>query len=299
MQLAPDHVWDARAAAYAARATTITEPFARDLLHAVAPVLLQPTTRLVLDVACGAGSFALAYLARFPRGIPGQTLLCTDRSPAMIAAARAAIAGVTSHGQCATHFDFAVQDAVSLNDVADHSVHVLVSTFGIFLVPQQHDFFRQVRRVLASNAPAVFATTAWTDLPWQSTVPIGGFGLALETTGQAIAKICHPEIDASPDAEDADPPWRLWRDPTVARQLVLDAGLHDVHIHRTVQSVCPGDKNDLWITMTTANPMVDISEKSEEEVAVMKNTFLEAFSLRDHEGAVFLVSAANIVTAKA
>lgn len=295
--------WDSRAAEYAARATALTEPFARDLLHTIAPVLALPTTRLVLDVACGGGAFALAYLTRFPRGIRGQTVRCTDVSPGMVAAARAAVERVTADTKCETHFEFVVQDATTLADIPDGAVHALVSVFGVFLVPDQRAVFEQVRRVLATDVPTVFATTAWTDPPGKADVAKDGFGVEFEATAMAVVDVCHPEMqppdkNVDPDFASEEEQFSKWSDPAAAKRIVADAGLQNVAVWRTIHSVCTGDKHDLWVTMTKAVPMVDVSDKSDEEVSALEAKFQDRVSLSDHDGAVFVVAAANIILAQ-
>lgn len=123
--------WDPEANSYAANISHFTSLHAFDLITAIKPHLLAPGTRTVLDLGCGTAAFATAYLRHFPHGIPGQTVLCTDVSPAMVEVARSTVTDLLPASGCQTVFDFRVEDATLLENVADSSVQAVVSVFCV------------------------------------------------------------------------------------------------------------------------------------------------------------------------
>ncbi len=154
--------WDAQRAYVAESMRGLTEW----LLGAVDP---RPGESM-LELAAGPGQLA-AELA--PRLQPGGRLLCTDRSPNMVEAARraareAGLAGV----------DHRVADALAL-DLPDASQDAVVCRMGYMLMADHERAFAETRRVLRPDGRVGFAVwAAAEENPWATTL----FG-ALEDGG--------------------------------------------------------------------------------------------------------------------
>lgn len=115
-------------------------PAARRAVDAVEPV----TGRDALDVAAGDGAAARNLAAR------GARVVAVDSSPAMLARGRAATAGLA--------VDWRRGDALAL-PVADASVDVAVSSFGVMFAPDPARAVAELGRVLRPGGRV--AVTAW------------------------------------------------------------------------------------------------------------------------------------------
>lgn len=156
----PPEAWDRVAANYQFFAPSFTSLHAFDLLSSMADKIRSAKT--ILDIACGTGAVCLAYAQMFPKGIPGQTIIMTDYSSGMVSIAEQEVwSRLPSDFQ--TELQFRREDATDLKSIPDSSIDVVVSCFGVFLVPQQQVALSEVKRVLKPEG--VFGTTAWTDLP--------------------------------------------------------------------------------------------------------------------------------------
>lgn len=155
--------WGRVAEHYNATIAPITTAHARDAVALISPILEQKSTKTVLDVGCGSGGFAMAYIQRYPRGFSWQTVVCTDISEEMVEKARHEVTRAAKEVQNETKFEFRVVDAVGMDSVDDGSVQAVVSCFGIFLVPQWEAVLQAVYRVLDSSVPSIFAMMSWND----------------------------------------------------------------------------------------------------------------------------------------
>lgn len=159
-----DSEWDEYADSYATNCTPFCTAHAQDVVTSLSRELLSERAVTIVDVGCGAGAFALAYLRRFPRGVPGHSVVCIDSSAAMIKQAKQAVSIMTSD-QCLTKFDFYVDDATKLSNIPDDFANIVVSIFCVFFIPDQDAVLKSIQRVLVKNDSSVFATTAWTSMP--------------------------------------------------------------------------------------------------------------------------------------
>lgn len=160
--------WDRVAGEYATNCTSFCAAHAQDVVTSLSRSLLGEKPVTILDIGCGSGAFELAYLRRFPRGVPGHSIICVDVSSAMIEQAKRAVAA-TGSDECATKFDFYVDDATALHNIPNDFANVVVSMFCIFLIPDQAAVFESIKRVLIKDEGSVFATTAWTGIPSEVT----------------------------------------------------------------------------------------------------------------------------------
>ena len=172
---------------YSDHVTRFTKPHAMDLME----LIIHPeddrisTAQNILDIGCGTGIFALMYLQRFPHGIPGQTIYCTDLNPAMVQVTQRVVTEQLQQLQsqlpetngCATKFVFQVADGTKLDMFPDHMFDLIVSVFGLFLIPDRTTALQEVRRVL--QVGGTLAMTAWTTTGSNEALRSAGFGANL------------------------------------------------------------------------------------------------------------------------
>lgn len=156
--------WDRVAASYAVNCTSFCAAHAQDVITSLSRTLSSEEPVTIVEVGCGSGAFALAYLRKYPRGVPGHSIVCIDVSPAMVEQAKKAVT-ITASDQCHTKFDFYVDDATALQNIPDDYANVVVSMFCVFFVPDQASALKSIRRVLVKDEASVFATSAWTSIP--------------------------------------------------------------------------------------------------------------------------------------
>jgi ubiquinone/menaquinone biosynthesis C-methylase UbiE len=125
----PDQ-WSAQAKLYSNQAARLTELHGADLVTILKKDILQAKT--ILDVGCGTGAFAHAYMQQFPMGVPGQTLILSDLSEGMLEKAKET---VVPSSDFQTKLVFQVEDGTKLDGIADDSIDLVVSLFGVFLIP--------------------------------------------------------------------------------------------------------------------------------------------------------------------
>jgi ubiquinone/menaquinone biosynthesis C-methylase UbiE len=159
--------WAATANLYDRQATRLTQRHGYDLVGLLQQDIPNATT--ILDIGCGTGAFAQAYVQYFPHGIPGQTLILSDLSPAMLDKARANLLSLDNNNDdFATKIVFQLEDGTKLSGIADDSVDIVVSLFGVFLIPDQEATRQSIRRVLRRRSNnhdhksgGVFANASW------------------------------------------------------------------------------------------------------------------------------------------
>lgn len=156
--------WDRVATSYAMNCTSFCAAHAQDVVTSLSRALSSEESVTIIDVGCGSGAFALAYLRRYPRGVPGHSIVCIDSSPAMVEQAKKAVT-TTASDHCHTQFDFYVDDATALQNIPNDYANVVVSMFCVFFLPDQAAVLKNIQRVLVKNETSVFATSAWTSIP--------------------------------------------------------------------------------------------------------------------------------------
>lgn len=258
--------WDSASLEYARNANPFSTLYAFDLLTALLPVLTSNAECKILDVGCGAGSLALAYLRHFPEGIDGHIFMCTDLSGGMIEQARREVDAVKTES-CKTKFEYAVENGTTLEGVADDSVDIVVSAFAIFMIPDTKAVLEQVCRVLRPGG--MFGMTAWTGVP-----PLGpGFGLNFEEVMMAsMGFLASQEKAKSEDEEDMAGPWDQWRDGEKGTVALCNAGFENVKVWKSMHTASFTDASKIWKMMVTS-PMTDVSMFSEEELESRFNMF--------------------------
>uniref|UniRef100_A0A7R9W973 Methyltransferase domain-containing protein n=2 Tax=Pseudictyota dubia TaxID=2749911 RepID=A0A7R9W973_9STRA len=280
-----------------------TELHAYDLIQALYPQIIKAKT--ILDIGCGPGTFALAYVRTFPKGILGQTLICSDLSPGMVQCAKN-IMKERLPSKYATKFQFQVEDGSELNAVADDSIDVVVSVFGIFIIPDYMQTLEAIRRVLRQPSSdesdhnrhgGIFGTAVWTMTDHRRALKSEGFGPSfhelIEESLQELTTLSDkPDIEGN-DGNTADdgnsttknnsmtlPPWKRWFDPERCRQMVVvDANYQasSYQVIRSYHSTIFQSPAALW-DMIATNPMSKVKDAAPDRIAKvqvnLQNEFL-------------------------
>ncbi len=156
---------------------------------------------LVLDAGCGSGRVTAQLLARLPRG----RVIAADLSPAMLAEARAALAGSENR------VDFVQTDLLEIDSAIEpHSVDVVFSTATFHWINDHQRLFDALHHVLKPGGRLV--------------AQFGG--------GDNLASFM-----AATDAVASEPPfaqhlngkalWRFFYSPDQTRTRLLQAGFSD------------------------------------------------------------------------
>jgi ubiquinone/menaquinone biosynthesis C-methylase UbiE len=282
----PDR-WSAQAEVYSNQATRLTELHGADLIAILKDDILKAKT--ILDVGCGTGAFAKAYIKQFPHGIPGQTLILSDLSQGMLDKAKET---VVPNDNFQTKLLFQVEDGTKLDGITDASIDIVVSLFGVFLIPDQQATLRAISRVLKKDASNVFANASWM-FGISDYLSNQGFGVSL----QDAFKLPNDLINPSSQFDDKVLKWSTPQD--IRRLLAVhveDCDQDNVRcfpaIHNTVWEF-----DNLW-TMMSNNPMSAIPTASEEDVAKAK-TAVQQFVTKNGQTALeepIMLSTASILT---
>jgi ubiquinone/menaquinone biosynthesis C-methylase UbiE len=147
--------WSDQAKLYSDQVARLTGLHGADLVALLKDDILNAKT--ILDVGCGTGAFAMAYLQQFPMGIPGQTLISSDLSASMLEKAKESM---KPNGDFQTKMLFQEEDGTKLEGIADDSVDIVVSLFGVFLIPDQEGTRKAIQRVL-KKPNGVVAIASW------------------------------------------------------------------------------------------------------------------------------------------
>lgn len=152
--------WEQTYGKYADEVSRYTSLHATDLLTFAIDVIQKAS--VIVDIPCGVGVFADAYMRLFPNGIKGQTLVLCDFNSSMVDRVRSVLKDRVG-GDFQTDVKFQTEDAISMDSFTDSSVDVVTSVFGIFLVPDQQRMMATMRRILRPGGAIV--TTSWADWP--------------------------------------------------------------------------------------------------------------------------------------
>lgn len=156
--------WDRVSKSFAQHCNAVTIPHATDLLNIIYPKLVSSNGQSVtiLDVACGAGAFATVYFRSFPNGVKGHRLILTDASKGMIEETKR-IMKEQNFDNTDTVVEFKVENALNISSIENHSVDIVTSTFGVFLIPDSAQVLSEIKRMIKPHG--TFLTTAWTNAP--------------------------------------------------------------------------------------------------------------------------------------
>lgn len=254
-----DDKWADSAELYSNQADRLTELHGADLVAILKDDILKAKT--ILDVGCGTGAFAKAYLKQFPKGVPGQTLISSDLSEGMLQKARET---VVPGPECQTEVVFQVEDGTKLEDIQDASVDIVVSLFGVFLIPDYQLALSAIARVLRNGG--IFANGSWM-FGQSDYFTSQGFGVSMQDAFQVPNDIINP-------SESIKASYLDWTTPNDVKSLlaahVSSSGDIKTYsaLHNTVWEFDPA-----W-TMFLKNPMLKLNE-GDENVAKAKKAFAD------------------------
>jgi ubiquinone/menaquinone biosynthesis C-methylase UbiE len=282
----PDQ-WSAQAELYSNQAARLTELHGADLIAILKDDILK--AKIILDVGCGTGAFAKAYVNQFPQGIPGQTLILSDLSEGMLDKAKET---VVCKDDFQTKLLFQVEDGTKLDGIADDSVDIVVSLFGVFLFPDQQGALQAISRVLKNGSSNAFANASWM-FGVSDYFSNQGFGVSLQDAFKVPNDILHPSSKSIDDVMKWSTPHDIRRHLAVH----VDDSIQDnvrcfPAIHNTVWEF-----DNLW-TMMSNNPMSAIPRSSPEDVAKAK-TALQDFVTNNGQSSLeepIMLSTASILT---
>jgi ubiquinone/menaquinone biosynthesis C-methylase UbiE len=244
--------YDAFVENYATHSTRITKLHAADLIG-LAEAHIRSAKR-ILELGCGAGSFGLAYHQKFPDGIDGQTIVCTDLSPAMVETAKCILNPSTASS--ATTFHYQVADATNLSGFADDSFDAIVSVFGIFLVPDRAATLREVRRVLKPGGTLI--TSAWTSISCNAELQAQGLGSNLHDVFGVLLKPSPAlsEDDSKLTTEAKLPPAvQDWFDRDKISEMLRDNNFFSsVTVGRAIHTHTFANVDHIFTACTSTNP---------------------------------------------
>jgi ubiquinone/menaquinone biosynthesis C-methylase UbiE len=250
---------------YSDHVTRFTKPHALDLIDVIYNDIVK--AKNILEIGCGTGVFGLAYLERFPRGIPGQTIYCTDINPAMVQVAERVVMTDPAPPQqqrmneCATQFIFQPADGTKLEMFEDHSFDIIVSVFGLFLIPDREAVLSQVRRVLSNGGGGILAMTAWTTTGDNEALRDAGFGANLHDA-MSLMRLPKPTetttTTAAPTAPTITKPQQIlpqhildWFEPSQVKEILTNNSMfQNVLVHRVIHSVSVPNVEAMWETFS-------------------------------------------------
>ena len=270
----------------------LTALYADDMVSLIHDDIIKATT--ILDIGCGTGVFAQAYLRAFPQGIPGQTIICSDIAPSMIEQAQTSIeaqlasltAATTTN--CATQFQFQLEDGSQLSGIADHSIDIVVSVYGVFLIPDQVSTLQSIRRVLTPQT-GIFANAAWTKHDAIDT----SFGGNLQDVFMRISGMVKEMIASNNKSDSTNttidqsdngtsvvapptvpPAFLQWFEPSTIATNLQQQQYRNVKTYRMFHSMTFRNIH-IMLQMCLDNPMIQATDLSEEQLVTLKDAFVD------------------------
>jgi len=279
--------WRATAAMYCCEGARITELHGANLLTLLRADIAKAST--VLDVGCGTGAFAKAYMHQFPRGVAGQKLILSDLSAGMLEKAKESVRPPDGFQ---TEIVFQEEDCTALQGIESDSVDVVVSLFGVFLVPDQEAAFKAIQRVLKKPG-GVFANASWV-FGMSSTFVNAGLGVSIQDAFQVPVEAIEPGFSSVAHAT-----MMKWADKAVIEKMLAEHKFDSTQVYRAVHSSA-WEFAVLW-DMMVKNPMSNISSASEENVQRGKDAlikFLSQDGSLNIEKPLLLFSVSNLSVAR-
>jgi ubiquinone/menaquinone biosynthesis C-methylase UbiE len=255
--------WSDQASLYSDQAARLTELHGADLVALLKNDIVNAQT--ILDVGCGTGAFAMAYLRQFPMGIPGQTLILSDLSAGMLEKAKELVQPPSSGFQ--TKIVFQEEDGTTLEGITDDSVDLVVSLFGVFLIPDQDGACKAIQRVLKKQPnTGVVAISSW-QFDNSDYLVRHGFGVSLQDAFWAVV----------PDAVSSSPvsllSTKAWATEEGARTILSENyKMNNVEIFSAIHSTVWTFDN-LWM-MLLKNPVSNLQDASEADIQKAKETLI-------------------------
>jgi len=260
--------WSETADLYALQAAQLTEHHGADMVALLHPQLVRAKT--VLEVGCGTGAFCKAYMRLFPQGIEGQTLILSDLSPSMMSKAKESIQPPTDF---LTKIVFQEEDGTKLQGIQDDSIDIVVSLFGIFLIPDRRSTLQMVRRVLKSGGTIVNASWAFDTSRAFAEV---GIGVSLQDAFHLVLETINPDCNQTPEQGQ----FTAWSNIIEIKQILETYEFSEIRVlrgsHTTIWEWEP-----LW-QIISQNPLSNVRGAPPKDIQRAKEV-LQAF-LKDNYG---------------
>lgn len=281
--------WDDQAEHYAANMMRFTSLHATDLVGALYDDIKSAKT--ILDIGCGTGAFGVAYLGFFPQGIAGQTMIFSDLSQGMVNKAKDTMRQ-RMPADFKTVIKYQVEDGSILEGVEDRSIDLVVSVFGVFMIPDRTKTLQTIQRVLKEPS-GVFGTTAWTTLQCKDAFKSEGFGVGFHNTLDLTLDLFMKDFSKMEHA------WKHWFEPdNIHTMLVEQGGFGTAKIQRSVHSVTWSNPLKFW-EMLTGSPMSKMMNGADPEVfEAAKLGLMNTVSSGNEDDPIFVWFASNIVVAR-
>ena len=260
-----DDKWSAQADLYSNQASRLTELHGADLVTILKDDILKAKT--ILDVGCGTGAFAKAYIQQFPKGIPGQTLILSDFSAGMLQKAKETV--IAPNADFQTKLVYQEEDGTKLEGIPENSVDLVVSLFGVFLIPDQEATLKAIQRVLKKDSDSVFANGSWI-FNTSDYLTSQGFGVSLQDAFVASEVVVNP-------GHTKEVSFLNWATKDNVKAMFAGKA-ESVDLHQSMHTTV-WDFENLW-NMIAENPMSAVQGASEEDAARAKKA-LEEFVTKD------------------
>jgi len=245
--------WSAQADLYSDQNARITELHGADLVTILKDDILKAKT--ILDVGSGTGAFARAYLQQFPKGVPNQTLILSDLSAGMLDKAKETVKPV-GDDTFQTKIVFQVEDGTKLEGIESDSIDLVVSLFGVFLIPDQEGAQNAISRVLKKK-DGTFANASWM-FGLSKQLSSAGFGVTLQDAFQVPIQTLDPKYTLQ------DKSFYQWADRNRAKTVLSDQyNLVDVQAYNALHTTVWQFQN-LW-NMLMTNPMTNLKNCIKED----------------------------------
>ncbi|CAB9527137.1 ubiE/COQ5 methyltransferase family [Seminavis robusta] len=258
--------WSEQADLYSDHSARLTELHGADLVTLLKEDILKAKT--ILDIGCGTGAFAKAYLQQFPNGVPGQTLISSDHSEGMMLKAKETVVPPSESFQ--TKLVFQQEDGTKLEGISDGSVDMVVSLFGVFLIPDQAAACQAIQRVLKKEG-GVVAIASW-QFGLSDFLADQGFGVSLQDAFQLPSRTIDPNLANFQSIAN----WSSREGAT--KMLSEEYQLKKVEIHGGLHTIL-FDFDYLW-KVICQNPMSNTHDASEEDLKRTKEALIQ-FVTRD------------------
>lgn len=284
LNASPDE-WLTQADLYSDQAARITELHGADLVTILKDDILKAKT--ILDVGSGTGAFARAYLQQFPKGVPNQTLILSDLSAGMLDKAKETVKPV-GDDTFQTKIVFQVEDGTKLEGIESDSIDLVVSLFGVFLIPDQEGAQKAISRVLKKK-DGTFANASWM-FGLSKQLSSAGFGVTLQDAFQVPIQTLDPKFTLQ------DESFYQWADRNRAKSVLSDQyNLVDVQAYSALHTTVWQFEN-FW-NMLMTNPMTNLKNFTKEDQERAKEA-LKDFVTSDGSklDKPLLFSSASIVT---
>jgi ubiquinone/menaquinone biosynthesis C-methylase UbiE len=282
--------WAATADVYSSQAARLTELHGADLIAIIKDDVLRAKT--ILDVGCGTGAFAKAYVQQFPRGVPGQKLILSDLSAGMLTKAKETLIVPPDF---ATAIVFQEEDGTQLEGITDESIDIVVSLFGVFLIPDQQATLKSIFRVL-KKPNGFFANASWL-FDISQHLSKEGYGVSIQDAFRIVVETIHPEAETESHLQ-------MWSDPEKIKAMLssqtaaLPSTFQSTQVYRAIHTSV-WNMEAFWDVLCK-NPMSRLTDAEEADAKRAKAALISFLTIHGWEPGQPLMfsSASNLAIAR-